>query len=121
MRGDRLAPTLKVSPEERKAVEKTFKIFNLGDELAYSVDLEGKAFFIIGNEIQTPERFEKQINQRFGKAVDKAWEEAVEIVKRFDRGTLLSQRYFYEAVYKPRRDELAEKWTTMVKEMEVSS
>jgi hypothetical protein len=28
---------------------------------------------------------------------------------------LLSQKYFYELVYKPRRDELAKKWSEIVK------
>jgi hypothetical protein len=44
---------------------------------------------------------------------EEAWEEALEIVGGFDKETLLSQRGFYENVYKPRRDALAKKWTEL--------
>ena len=61
--------------------------------------------------MQTPDDFERQIESRFGGKFEEAWEEAVKICKSYDKGVLLSQRYFYETVYKPRRDELAKKWT----------
>jgi len=111
--------TLEKAPiprEKLEEVRKTFKIFNLGDEMAYSVELEGKPFFVIGNEIQTPEAFAKQIERRFRGKFEEAFKEAVEICKSVDRGVLLSQRYFYEVVYKPRRDILAEKWSSLAKE-----
>jgi hypothetical protein len=107
-----------VPKEKLEEVRKTFKIYRLGDEMAYSVELDGKPFFVIGNEIQTPESFEKQIERRFRGKFDAAFEEAVKICKSVDRGVLLSQRYFYEVVYKPRRDVLAEKWSLLVKEEE---
>jgi hypothetical protein len=79
------------------------------------VKIKGKRVFTIGNELQTPEAFKKQIESRFGDKFKEAWKEALQIVKSYDKGVLLSQRYFYEVVYKPRRDELAKKWSEMVK------
>ncbi len=103
-----------VPPEKLKKFRETFRIFHLGDEMAYAVELDGKPYFVIGNEIQTPEDFARQIESRFAGHFDEAWKEALELVKSYDKGVLMSQRYFYETVYKPRRDELARKWTEMV-------
>jgi hypothetical protein len=87
--------------------------FKLGDELAFTAKKDGKQLFIIGEKPQTMEDFEKQIVSRFGGNFDKAWKDAIEIVKSEDQDALLSQRKFYEQVYKPRRDLLAKKWTEM--------
>lgn len=92
-------------------IHKSFKIDHIGDEYAYAVELKGVKYYMIGNEIQTPEDFEKQVERRFEGKFEEAWKEAIEICKSYDKGVLLSQRYFYEAVYKPRRDELAKKWS----------
>ncbi|MDI6591962.1 MAG: hypothetical protein QME61_03460, partial [Patescibacteria group bacterium] len=101
---------------ERKKIEKTFGIEKIGDEIAYCVKIGGKRVFTIGNELQRPEDFKKQIESRFGNKFKKAWSEALKIVKNYDKGVLLSQRYFYEGVYKPRRDELAKKWSELILE-----
>jgi hypothetical protein len=103
-----------VEEEMRKEIAKTFKIYHLGDEMAYSIKFKNKLMFMIGNEVQTPEAFYKQIESRFGKYFPKAWKEALEICKSYDKGILKSQRYFYETVYKVRRDDLAKKWSEMV-------
>jgi hypothetical protein len=103
--------TKEYSDREIKKMQKSFTMSNIGDELAYSVTVDGKNFFVIGSEIQSPDDFKRQIAQRFGKDFNKAWREAVKICKEHDKGVLLSQRYFYETIYKPRRDELAKKWT----------
>jgi len=101
-------------PEKKiKQIEKTFSVEKIGDEMAYCVKIGKKKVFTIGNELQTPEKFKKQIESRFGGKFSKAWKEALKIVKSYDKGVLLSQRYFYEAVYKPRRDELAKKWSQL--------
>lgn len=63
------------------------------------------------------EDFKRQIKDRFGPIFSEAWEEAFELVKQFDEETLLSQRLFYERIYKPRRDELAKRWRLMAKEI----
>ncbi|HDH63143.1 MAG TPA: hypothetical protein ENF66_00445 [Firmicutes bacterium] len=102
--------------EEIERIQKTFSIFKLGDEMAYSVEIDGKRYFVIGGEIQRPEDFKKQIERRFKGKFDKAFKEALEIVKNYDKGVLLSQRNFYEVVYKPRRDTLKDKWSKLVEE-----
>ncbi len=102
-------------PKDKLAdITKSFEAFNIGDEMAYSVTIEGRRFFVIGNDVQTPEDFKRQIEDRFKGKFNLAWQEAVEMCKSIDRGILLSQRYFYEVLYKPRRDELSEKWSMMV-------
>ncbi|MBI2845286.1 MAG: hypothetical protein HYX86_01935 [Chloroflexi bacterium] len=106
----------KISDKELKKIKDSYGVHRLGDEIAYKVEIKGKPIFTIGDELQTPERFEKQVASRFGKQYQKAWKQAVKIVRGFDKGVLLSQRYFYETVYKPRRDELATEWSEMVEE-----
>ena len=91
-------------------------IFYLGDEMAYKTEVDGILYFTIGGKPQTAEDFRREIVRRFGDAFDEAWREALEIVGEYDRETLLSQRRFYEEVYKPRRDLLAERWTKLVRE-----
>lgn len=105
---------IRVPEKRRKEIIETFKIDHLGDEMAYAVEMNGKQYYMIGNEVQTEESFRKQIESRFQDKFEKAWKEAVEICKSYDRGVLLSQRAFYEVVYKPRRDELAEKWSKLI-------
>ncbi len=102
-----------IEKEFKKEIAETFEIMHLGDEMAYSVKLKGRVYFIIGNEIQKETDFEKQIESRFEGNFKKAWQEAVKICKSYDKGVLLSQKYFYETVYKPRRDELAKKWSQL--------
>lgn len=102
----------RVSILERPVLEERDAYF-LGDEMAYKTEREGKTWFIIGDEPQEVEGFKKQIGSRFIGVFEEAWEEALEIVGGFDKETLLSQRGFYESVYKPRRDALAKKWTEL--------
>jgi hypothetical protein len=85
----------------------------LGDEMAFK---EGKGEvlrFTIGGKVQTKEDFERQIRARFSGNFPQAWKEALSYVREFDRDVLLSGEGFFREVYKPRRDELAEKWTEM--------
>ena len=103
--------TKEYSNREIEKMQKSFTMSGIGDEAAYSVTIDGKKLFVIGSEIQASDDFKRQIAQRFGKDFNKAWKEAIKICKEHDRGVLLSQRYFYETIYKPRRDELAKKWT----------
>jgi hypothetical protein len=105
-----------ISDKKLKKIQETFKIEEIGDELAYAVELDGTTYYTIGNEIQTEEDFEKQIERRFEGNFNKVWGEAIKIVSNYDKGVLLSQRYFYETVYKPRRDELANRWSKLISE-----
>lgn len=100
-----------LSEDESRKLSESFQVYNLGDEMAYVVNKDGKLYFTIGNQIQTEMDFEKQIEKRFGNSFNKVWKEAIKLVKGFDKGVLLSQKYFYETVYKPRRDKLAKKWS----------
>lgn len=103
-----------VDKKTQKEIIKTFEIYHLGDEMAYSVKIKNKLLFIIGSEIQTLDAFKKQIESKFGKVFNRVWEDAIKICKSFDEGVLKSQRYFFEAVYKPRRDELVKKWSEWI-------
>jgi len=99
-------------PEEKlQKIQESFRVEEIGDEMAYAVELDGKTYYTIGNEIQTEKDFQKQVESRFEGKFDEAWKEALDILKDYDQGVLLSQRYFYEVIYKPRRDELAKKWS----------
>lgn len=97
-------------------IKSSFCVEEIGDELAYAVKLGGKTYYTIGGEIQTEKDFERQIERRFGSKFQEAWNEAIEIIKKYDKSVLLSQRYFYEIIYKPRRDELSKKWSELLEE-----
>ena len=105
---------LRIPREKLDQIKRTFQIFQLGDEMSYMVEIEGRKYFVIGGEVQTEDDFRRQVERRFGDKFDLAWQEALNICKQYDKGVLLSQRYFYETIYKPRRDELAKKWSALV-------
>ena len=73
----------------------------------------GQTCFIIGDKPQAAEDFKRQIESRFGGRFEEAWKEALELVRSFDEGVLLSQRGFYEQVYRPRRDAFTKRWTKL--------
>ncbi len=86
-------------------------VYYLGDDMAYK-DTKSKTLrFVFGGKVQTVEEFDKRVKSRLGKAFPNAWKEALEYVGSFDKETLLSAEGFFGDVYRPRRDELAEKWT----------
>jgi hypothetical protein len=99
-----------------RSVDKTVKQDMLGNEIAYYVDMDGKKRYVMGDEILEPEDFQRQIEQRFGRAFPRAWEQALQIVEQADKATLESQRKFYEDVYQPRRDALAKAWSALSKQ-----
>lgn len=90
---------------------KSENVYYLGDDMAFKEEKGGVLLFTFGGVVLTKEGFEKQVKSRFGGAFRDAWREAVAYVKGFDKETLLSAGGFYREVYKPRRDELAEKWS----------
>jgi hypothetical protein len=94
-----------------KGTSKREGTYSLGDDMAFKTQLNGLLLFTIGGKVQTKQEFDKRVKARFGKSYDAAWKEALAYVKSFDRGTLLSTDDFFRNVYKPVRDELAEKWT----------
>jgi hypothetical protein len=90
--------------------------YALGDDVAYRDISQPKLYFIIGDAPQTEKDFERQIEARFGSPdrFARAWAEAEAIVAEAAPETVASRRGFYESVYKPRRDELARRWTEMI-------
>ena len=86
-------------------------VYKLGDDVAFKAERKGVLLFTIGGEVQTKEGFERQVKARFGDAFEAAWREALGYVGSFDKQTLLSADGFFGEVYRPRRDELASRWT----------
>jgi hypothetical protein len=111
---------LKRTPEQIKMhpIRKAKKAYFLGDEMAYASRKQGRTYFTIGGKFQTENDFKRQIEARFRDGFKKAWNEAVQIVQEYPKGTLLSQRDFFDEVYKPRRDELTSKWAHEMGERE---
>lgn len=85
----------------------------IGNETAYYVEQDGKKRYVIGDAVQEPEDFRRQVAQRFGPAFPHAWDQAMQLVQQADRSTLESQHRFYEGVYQPHRDELAAAWSAL--------
>jgi hypothetical protein len=90
---------------------KAAHIYYLGDDMAYKTEKGGVLRFTIGGKVQTKEDFERQVKSRFGAGFKAAWREALSYVNGFDRDVLLSAGSFYSSVYRPVRDQLAEKWS----------
>jgi hypothetical protein len=102
------------------ALSEVSEEFRLGDEKAYKAGSEDLVF-TFGGKAQTEEEFKARIASRFGTSYEKAWVEALELMEDFDPDVLLSQSKFFEQVYKPRRDDLATKWTEMAEGSRKSS
>jgi hypothetical protein len=94
---------------------KTPAVYHLGDEMAFKDEKGGKLNFTIDGKVQTKEDFERQIGARFQGSFKEAWEEALDYVEHFESQTLLSGSRFFSDVYRPKRDEFAQKWTEMSK------
>jgi hypothetical protein len=92
---------------------KSEKTFLLGNEMAYVTKKSNRIYFTIGGKPQTETDFKRQIEERFEKHFDEAWKESLAIVHLYPKDVLLSQNRFFSEVYRPRRDELATKWTAM--------
>jgi hypothetical protein len=88
-------------------------LYRLGDDEAYRDPKAKQLTFTIGGQDQTPEAFERQVAARFGTKENfrAAWDEAIRLVRGFDRTTLESRARFYGDVYQPKRDELSDSWT----------
>lgn len=98
-------------PAKPKTHARTFGEFFLGDDKAYKVKAGGRILFTIGGDIQRPEDFARQVEQRFAGTFAQAWAEALRIIQAHPKAVLESQQQFYMQVYRPRRDVLAAKWT----------
>ena len=108
-------PTWKgVADADQPRLARTYGEFFLGEDKAYKVEVDGVTLFTIGGEIQTPEAFNRQVAGRFAKTYPAAWGEAQEIIDGYPRAVLESPEEFWSRVYRPRRDELASKWSKAV-------
>lgn len=101
----------KGGPAKPKQYTASFREFYLGDDKAYQVTARGVTLFTIGGEIQRPEEFRRQIEQRFAGTFAQAWDEALRIMQAYPKVVLESSQQFYLQVYRSRRDVLAAKWT----------
>jgi hypothetical protein len=100
-------------PSARGRERRPGKEYFLGSEMAYVTKKGNRTYFTIGGKPQTDDDFERQIEDRFGTYFGKAWEESMAIVDSYPKEVLLSQNRFFNEVYRPRRDELASKWTEL--------
>jgi len=87
----------------------------VGNEMGYTAKKGKRTYFVIGGALQTEADFKRQIESRFGNVFSCAWEESLAIVHQYPKDVLSSQNRFFSEVYRPRRDELASKWTEMSK------
>lgn len=86
---------------------KSANMDGVGDEKAY---VSPTGLFTIGDEVQRPQDYDRQVAMRINSVVpyEVAWEAALKYLSTFPRSVLLSQREFYEKVYKPVRDRFEE-------------
>lgn len=110
---ERRIPRRSLEEIGRRPVERRRDAYFLGDEMAYISRKDSRSYFTIGGELQTENDFKRQIEKRFGSIFQTAWKQSLEIVKQYPKEVLVSQKGFFEEVYRPRRDELASKWTEM--------
>ena len=94
-----------------KGLSKSSDTYFLGNDMAFKTEKDGVLLFTIGGEVQTEESFDRQVKARFGRNYPKAWKEALGYVKKFDKEVLLSSEEFFRNVYRPVRDEWAEKYS----------
>jgi hypothetical protein len=112
-RGFKKPPHRHSPPTTGKPVEKSRDHWFLGNEMAYSVKKGNRTYFTFGGQVQTNGDFKQQIERRLGDAYTQAWNESLRIVREYPKEVLLSQNRFFEDVYRPRRDDLALKWSEM--------
>ncbi len=103
-----------VADADQSRLTRSYGEFFLGEDKAYKVEVDGVTLFTIGGEVQTPQAFEKQVAGRFGGTYAAAWGEAQEIIGGYPAAVLESPEEFFSRVYRPRRDELAAKWSKAV-------
>jgi hypothetical protein len=88
----------------------------VGDGVAYRDPDAANLLFAIGGETQTPDAYRRQVADRFGDAATfaRARAEVEEIVRAAPEVAIRSAREFFDTVYRPRRDELALRWSDWV-------
>ena len=112
-RGFKKPPPRSREEISNKPLEKKKDHYFLGNEMAYATKKGNRTYFTIGGKMLMESDFERQIARRFGASFKDAWEESLEIIQEYPKDVLLSQNRFFQEVYRPRRDELASKWSQM--------
>lgn len=88
--------------------------YTLGGEKAFRArDFSQGLRFKFGKTIQFPEQFDTYIKDKFGGDWMTVWNEAIQIIQKSDRRDLDIRSRFFNRVYKPNRDLLAEKWAAL--------
>ncbi len=79
----------------------------IGNEAAYITE---SGLFTIGNEVQRPEDYDREIAQRIEPFIsyEEAWKAALNYLRTLPKEILLDQRKFYEKAYLPIRDHFEE-------------
>jgi hypothetical protein len=79
------------------------KFEKIGDEEA---PITESGWFILGNVVQTPIEFDRQIAQKIEAIVsfEIAWNTTLDYLRRFPRAVLESRSEFFKKVYEPVRD-----------------
>ena len=106
--------TSELKATENRPPEARPDVFRLGDDMAFREVRGGRMLFTIGGKVQSEAEFKRQVASRFGEKFSAAWRDALDLLRNYDRDTLLSQYAFYRDVYKPNRDSLVEKWSGLV-------
>ena len=106
--------TSELKATENRPPEARPNVFRLGDDIAFREVRGGRMLFTIGGKVQSEAEFKRQVASRFGEKFSAAWRDALDLLRNYDRDTLLSQNAFYRDVYKPNRDSLVEKWSGLV-------
>ncbi|TMP99290.1 MAG: hypothetical protein E6K99_05335 [Thaumarchaeota archaeon] len=106
--------TSELKATENRPPEARPDVFRLGDDIAFGEVRGGRMVFTIGGKVQSEAEFKRQVASRFGEKFSAAWRDALDLLRNYDRDTLLSQNAFYRDVYKPNRDSLVEKWSGLV-------
>ena len=106
--------TSELKATENRPPEARPDVFRLGDDMAFREVRGGRMLFTIGGKVQSEAEFKRQVASRFGEKFSAAWRDALDLLRNYNRDTLLSQYAFYRDVYKPNRDSLVEKWSGLV-------
>jgi hypothetical protein len=89
------------------------RICRVGTEKAFASSMfVSRLRFKFGDDVQTPSDFDSRIRSRF-RDWEAAWGEATRIIRAAERRDLEIATRFYERIYLPRREELAERWSRM--------
>lgn len=95
------------SGKPKEAEEARYKFELVGNE---KVPVSDVGYFVIGETVQTPTDFDKEIADKINSVVpfEYAWRAAIDYVSRFPKETLKDQQEFYKRVYEPVRDTFIE-------------